>query len=84
MHYIPSVDLAFLSIESIMRDLNFGWFLRYTHSNGASCFFIVVYLHIARGLYYKVYSSDNLFLWISGILIFLFMIITAFIGYVLP
>lgn len=84
MHYTPHVDLAFMSVEHIMRDVEGGWFLRYMHANGASMFFIVVYLHMFRGLYYGSYSSPRELVWIVGVLIFLLMILTAFIGYVLP
>ena len=84
MHYTPHVDLAFLSVEHIMRDVEGGWFLRYMHANGASMFFIVVYLHMFRGLYYGSYASPRELVWIVGVIIFLLMIITAFIGYVLP
>nr|NP_049295.1 apocytochrome b [Porphyra purpurea]AAD03098.1 apocytochrome b [Porphyra purpurea] len=84
MHYTPHVDLAFISVEHIMRDVNFGWLLRYTHANGASMFFIVVYIHIFRGLYYGSYTSPRQFVWVIGVIILLLMIITAFIGYVLP
>jgi len=84
MHYTPHVDLAFLSVEHIMRDVEGGWFLRYMHANGASMFFIVVYLHMFRGLYYGSYASPRELVWIVGVVIFLLMILTAFIGYVLP
>jgi len=84
MHYTPHVDLAFNSVEHVMRDVEGGWLLRYMHANGASMFFIVVYLHIFRGLYYASYSSPMEFVWCLGVVIFLFMIVTAFIGYVLP
>ncbi len=84
MHYTPHVDMAFLSVEHIMRDVEGGWFLRYMHANGASMFFIVVYIHVFRGLYYGSYSSPREFLWCVGVIILLLMIITAFIGYVLP
>lgn len=84
MHYTPHVDLAFLSVEHIMRDVEGGWFLRYMHANGASMFFIVVYLHMFRGLYYGSYASPRELVWIVGVIIFLLMIVTAFIGYVLP
>jgi ubiquinol-cytochrome c reductase cytochrome b subunit len=84
MHYTPHVDLAFLSVEHIMRDVEGGWFLRYMHANGASMFFIVVYLHMFRGLYYGSYASPRELVWIVGVVLFLLMIITAFIGYVLP
>nr|YP_006280984.1 apocytochrome b [Helicosporidium sp. ex Simulium jonesi]ACT36211.1 apocytochrome b [Helicosporidium sp. ex Simulium jonesi] len=84
MHYTPHVDMAFLSVEHIMRDVEGGWLLRYLHANGASMFFIVVYLHMFRGLYYGSFTSPREFLWIIGVVILLLMIITAFIGYVLP
>jgi ubiquinol-cytochrome c reductase cytochrome b subunit len=84
MHYTPHVDLAFLSVEHIMRDVTGGWLLRYIHANGASMFFIVVYLHIFRGLYYGSYASPRELVWCFGVVILLLMIITAFIGYVLP
>ena len=84
MHYTPHVDLAFLSVEHIMRDVEGGWFLRYMHANGASMFFIVVYVHMFRGLYYGSYTSPREVVWILGVIILLLMIITAFIGYVLP
>jgi ubiquinol-cytochrome c reductase cytochrome b subunit len=84
MHYTPHVDLAFMSVEHIMRDVEGGWFLRYLHANGASMFFIVTYLHMFRGLYYGSYASPRELLWSIGVVILLLMIITAFIGYVLP
>lgn len=84
MHYTPHVDLAFLSVEHIMRDVEGGWFLRYMHANGASMFFIVVYLHIFRGLYFGSYASPRELVWCIGVVILLLMILTAFIGYVLP
>ena len=84
MHYTPHVDLAFSSIEHIMRDVNFGWLLRYLHANGASMFFIAVYIHIFRGLYYGSYKAPREILWILGVIIFLLMMATAFMGYVLP
>jgi len=84
MHYAPVGEGAFDSVEHIMRDVNLGWTLRYMHSNGASMFFIVVYLHIFRGLYYSSYASPREILWGIGVIILLLMIITAFIGYVLP
>ena len=80
MHYTPHVDLAFLSVEHIMRDVEGGWFLRYMHANGASMFFIVVYMHMFRGLYYGSYASPREFVWIVGVVLFLLIIITAFIG----
>jgi ubiquinol-cytochrome c reductase cytochrome b subunit len=84
MHYTSHVDLAFFSVEHIMRDVNNGWLLRYLHANGASMFFIVVYIHIFRGLFYGSYLKPREFLWCSGIIIFLLMMGTAFMGYVLP
>lgn len=84
MHYTAHVDLAFISVEHIMRDVNYGWLIRYFHANGASMFFIVVYTHMFRGLYYGSYLSPREPLWISGVIIFILMIITAFMGYVLP
>nr|WQF69413.1 apocytochrome b [Bostrychia moritziana] len=84
MHYTPHINLAFSSVEHIMRDVNFGWLLRYIHSNGASMFFVVVYIHIFRGLYFGSYTKPKQWVWLIGIIIFLLMIITAFIGYVLP
>lgn len=84
MHYVPDVNLAFNSIEHIMRDVQYGWLLRYLHSNGASMVFILLYIHIGKGLYYKSYTHKRIPLWFSGIIIFFLMMITAFIGYVLP
>ena len=84
MHYTPHVDLAFLSVEHIMRDVNGGWLLRYIHANDASMFFIVVYIHIGRGLYYGSYIQPRAFVWILGTVILLLMMATAFMGYVLP
>ena len=84
MHYTPNALLAFNSVEHIMRDVNFGWLLRYLHSNGASMFFIAVYVHIFRGLYYGSYKAPREVLWILGVVIFLLMMATAFMGYVLP
>ena len=84
MHYVAHVDLAFDSIEHIMRDVNYGWLIRYIHSVGASMFFLIVYIHIARGLYYGSYKSPREVLWWLGIIIFLLMIAAAFLGYTLP
>ena len=84
MHFIPHADFAFDSVEHIMRDVNYGWCLRYIHSNGASFFFVVVYIHMFRGLFYGSYLYPREFLWCTGVVIMLFMIITAFLGYVLP
>jgi len=84
MQYTPHVNYAFDSVERIMRDVNGGWFLRYLHMNGASMFFLAVYIHIARGLYYGSYKNPRELLWILGVFIFLLMMATAFMGYVLP
>jgi len=84
MHYTPHIDYAFSSVEHIMRDVNSGWLIRYMHANGASMFFIVVYSHIFRGLYYGSYMAPREHLWCSGVVIFLLMMATAFMGYVLP
>jgi len=84
MHYTAHIDLAFTSVEHIMRDVNYGWLLRYIHANGASMFFIVVYLHIARGLYYGSYTKPREMVWNVGVIILIAMMATAFIGYVLP
>ena len=84
MHYTPHVDFAFQSVEHIMRDVNYGWLLRYAHANGASMFFIVVYIHIFRGLYFGSYKAPRELLWMLGVVILLLMMATAFMGYVLP
>lgn len=84
MHYASNSALAFTSVELIMRDVNWGWMLRYMHANGASFFFIAVYIHIFRGLYYGSYKEPRELLWILGVIIFLLMMATAFMGYVLP
>lgn len=84
MHYTAHVDLAFSSVEHIMRDVNNGWLIRYLHANGASMFFIVIYCHIFRGLYYGSYMHPREHLWYSGVSIFLLMMATGFLGYVLP
>ena len=84
MHYTPNSLLAFDSVENIMRNVNYGWLIRYIHAVGASMFFIVVYLHILRGLYYGSYKSPREILWWFGIFIFIAMMATAFMGYVLP
>jgi quinol-cytochrome oxidoreductase complex cytochrome b subunit len=84
MHYTPHAALAFDSVEHIMRDVNYGWMLRYLHMNGASMFFIVVYIHIFRGLYYGSYKAPRELLWLLGIVILVLMMATAFMGYVLP
>jgi len=84
MHYTPHIEYAFSSVEHIMRDVNNGWLIRYLHANGASMFFIVTYSHIFRGLYYGSYMNPRGPLWSSGVIIFLLMMATGFMGYVLP
>jgi len=84
MHYTPSVSEAFDSVEHIMRDVNNGWLIRYLHSNTASAFFFLVYLHIGRGLYYGSYKAPRTLVWTIGTVLFILMIATAFLGYVLP
>jgi ubiquinol-cytochrome c reductase cytochrome b subunit len=84
MHYAPHVDLAFASVEHIMRDVPNGWLLRYLHANGASMMFLCLYIHMFRGLYYGSYAHPRQHLWCSGVLIFLITMATGFIGYVLP
>ena len=84
MHYIAHADLAFDSVEHIMRDVNYGWLIRYVHANGASMFFLAVYIHIFRSLYYGSYKSPREVIWIIGMIIYLLMMMTAFMGYVLP
>jgi ubiquinol-cytochrome c reductase cytochrome b subunit len=84
MHYRADTGVAFASVEHIMRDVNAGWFLRYAHANGASMFFIVVYFHIFRGLFYGSYKPPREVIWLLGLVIFLLMMATAFMGYVLP
>jgi ubiquinol-cytochrome c reductase cytochrome b subunit len=84
MHYTPHVDHAFDSVERIMRDVNHGWLLRYIHANGAAMFFLAVYIHIFRGLYYGSYKAPREIIWWLGIIILLIMMATAFMGYVLP
>ncbi len=84
MHYRADAGIAFESVEHIMRDVNFGWMLRYLHANGASMFFVVVYIHIARGLYFSSYKPPREMIWLLGLVIFLMMMATAFMGYVLP
>ena len=84
MHYTPSVDLAFISVEHIMRDVNYGWLIRYLHANVASFFFIFVYLHIGRGLYYGSYKSPRVLLWSIGVIMLVLMMAIVFLGYVLP
>jgi quinol-cytochrome oxidoreductase complex cytochrome b subunit len=84
MHYTPHTALAFDSVERIMRDVNYGWLIRYIHMNGASMFFIIVYIHIFRGLYFGSYKAPREILWMLGVVILLLMMATAFMGYVLP
>ena len=84
MHYVANAGLAFDSVETIMRDVNYGWLIRYLHSNGASMFFLAVYIHMFRGLYYGSYKAPREMIWILGVLIYLLMMATAFFGYVLP
>jgi quinol-cytochrome oxidoreductase complex cytochrome b subunit len=84
MHYVPNAGLAFDSVEGIMRNINYGWLLRYMHANGASFFFIAVYIHMFRGLYYGSYKAPREVLWILGVILYLLMVATAFFGYVLP
>jgi ubiquinol-cytochrome c reductase cytochrome b/c1 subunit len=83
MHYQAHVDLAFKSVELIMRDVNYGWLLRYIHANGASMFFLAVYIHMFRGIYYGSYKAPREVLWILGVIIYLLMMATGFMGYVL-
>lgn len=84
MHYAANNEIAFASIEHIMRDVNSGWLMRYLHANGASFFFLVVYIHIFRGLYFGSYKAPREMVWLLGLVIFVLMIATAFMGYVLP
>ena len=84
MHYAANGAIAFDSVEHIMRDVNYGWLLRYTHANGASMFLAVVYIHIGRGLFYGSYKAPREMVWLLGVVIFLLMMATAFMGYVLP
>ncbi|MEO0786423.1 MAG: cytochrome b N-terminal domain-containing protein, partial [Pseudomonadota bacterium] len=84
MHYTATVDEAFASVERIMRDVPYGWLLRYLHANGASFFFLAVSIHMFRGLYYGSYKAPREVLWILGCIIFFLMIATAFLGYMLP
>ena len=84
MHYAADASVAFGKVEHIMRDVNWGWLMRYSHANGASFFFIVIYLHIFRGFYYSSYKAPREMIWLLGVVIFLLMMATAFMGYVLP
>ena len=81
MHYCPNIDLAFTSVEHIMRDVNNGWIIRYLHSNTAGFFFIFVYIHIGKALYYGSYRKPRILLWNIGIIIFIAMMATAFLGF---
>lgn len=81
MHYSANVDLAFMSVEHIMRDVNYGWLIRYLHSNTASFFFLFVYLHIGKAIYYGSYKSPRTLLFSIGVIIFVVMMATAFLGY---
>ncbi len=84
MHFTPNADLAFKSVEQIMRDVNYGWLMRYMHASGASMFFLAVYIHMFRGLYYGSYKEPREILWILGVIIYLLMMATGFLGYALP
>ena len=84
MHYVPSATEAFASVDHIMRDVNYGWLIRYMHTNGASLFFLAVYIHMLRGLYYGSFKPPRELLWIIGVIIYFLMMATAFLGYVLP
>ncbi len=84
MHYAPNALIAFDSVEHIMRDVNWGWLMRYAHANGASAFFAVIYIHIFRGLFYGSYKAPREMVWLLGVVIFLLMMATGFMGYVLP
>jgi quinol-cytochrome oxidoreductase complex cytochrome b subunit len=80
MHYTPETTMAFDSVEHIMRDVNYGWLLRYAHANGASMFFIAVYIHMFRGLYYGSYKAPREVLWLLGVVIYILMMATGFMG----
>jgi ubiquinol-cytochrome c reductase cytochrome b subunit len=84
MHYAPTATQAFASVDHIMRDVNYGWLIRYLHTNGASLFFLAAYVHIFRGIYYGSYKAPREVLWILGVIIYILMMATAFMGYVLP
>src|SRR5258708_20603455 len=84
MHYVPTFGGAFNSVEHIMRDVNYGWLIRYVHTSGASMFFALVYIHIFRGFYYGSYKAPRELLWILGVVILLLMMATAFFAYTLP
>lgn len=82
--YVPSGDFAFSGLERFIRDVNNGWLIHYIHSNGASFFFFSLYFHIGRGLYYRSFSGSMVFAWVSGVTLFILVMATAFMGYVLP
>ena len=84
MHYVPSATEAFGSVNDIMRNVNYGWLIRYMHTNGASLFFFAAYIHMFRGFYYGSYKPPREVLWILGVIIYFLMMATAFMGYVLP
>ena len=84
MHYIADTNYAFESVEHIMRDVNYGWLIRYIHANGSSMFFLAVYIHMGRSLYYGSYKEPRELIWLLGLIIFFLMIMAAFMGYVLP
>ncbi|WP_336987542.1 cytochrome b/b6 [Altererythrobacter aquiaggeris] len=84
MHYAANAEVAFATTEHIMRDVNWGWLMRYAHANGASFFFLVIYLHIFRGFFYSSYKAPREMIWLLGVVIFLLLMATAFMGYVLP
>ena len=84
MHYAADQSVAFDKIEHIMRDVNWGWLMRYAHANGAAAFFVVIYIHIFRGFYFGSYKAPREMVWLLGVVIFLLMMATAFMGYVLP
>src|SRR5512144_777687 len=84
MHYTPNADMAFNSVEAIMRDVNYGWLLRYVHAAGASMFFLAAYMHMFRGMYYGSYKEPREVLWILGVILYLLMMATGFLGYTLP
>ena len=84
MYYTPTTDLAMSSIEYMMRNVNYGWLIRYAHANGASAFFVAVYIHMFRSLYYGTYGKPNEYVWLVGVIIYFVLMGTAFLGYVLP
>lgn len=84
MHYIPHIEEAFNSVERIMREIPSGWLLRYMHANGSSFLFILLYIHVARGLYYQSYRKPKQWVWCTGALLFILMAGVAFLGYTLP